>query len=58
MPPRISIRGSVRLSIHPSVMRFFSNSQKRLFLAAEMDGIELVVMRGEAGGGTAVTEGD
>ena len=50
MPPRISIRGSVRLSIHPSVMRFFSNSQKRLFLAAEMDGTELVGMRSEKGG--------
>ena len=40
-------------------MRFFSNPQKRLFLTAEMDGIELVVTRHDEGGGgdEGVTKG-
>ena len=43
MRPRISIRASVRPSVRPSVRNaFFSNRRKRLFSAAEMDGIELV----------------
>ena len=47
-----SVRPSVRPSVGPSVRNpFFSNPRKRLFLAAEMDGIELVVTRGEEGGG-------
>ena len=48
MRPRISIRGSVRLSVRNA---FLLNCQKRLFSAAEMNGIELVVTRGEEGGG-------
>ena len=59
MHPRISIRGSVRPSVRPSVRRsvrnpFFPNPRKRLFSAAETDGIKLVVTRGEEGG-TVVT---
>ena len=47
-----SVGPSVGPSVHRSVRNaFFSNPQKRLFLAAEMAGIELVVMRGEEGGG-------
>ena len=58
MRPRISIRGSVRPSVRRSVRRsirrsvrnaFFLNPRKRLFLVAEMDGIELVVTRGDEG---------
>ena len=61
MRPRISIRGSVRPSVAPSVgpsvrNPFFSNPRKRLFSAAEMNGIELVVTRGEEGG-TGVERG-
>ena len=50
---------TVCLSVHPSVRRpsvgqlvtrFFLNSRKCLFLTAEMDGIELVGMRGGKGG--------
>ena len=52
---RPSVRRSVRPSVRPSVRRsvrnpFFPNSRKRLFSAAEMDGIDLVVTRGEEGG--------
>ena len=55
-----SVRPSVRPSIRWSVRNpFFSNPRKRLFLAAEMDGIELVVTRGEEGGAvvTGVDDG-
>ena len=51
---RRSVGRSVRPSVRPSVTRFFSNPRKRLFLTAEMDGIELVVtmvVRGDEGGG-------
>ena len=54
---RPSARASVRLSVRPSVRNaLFSNPRKRLFSAAEMDGIELVVTRGEEGR-TVVTRG-
>ena len=47
-----SVRRSVRPSVGPSVRNaFFSNPRKRLFSAAEMDGIELVVTRGDDGRG-------
>ena len=61
-----SVHQSIGLSIGPSVRRsvrwsvrnpFFSNPRKRLFLAAEMDGIELVVPRGEEGGWDGGDEG-
>ena len=62
MRPRISIRRSVRPSVHPSVhssITPFLNLRKRLFLAAEMDGIELMVRRGGGGDrGAVVTGGD
>ena len=46
-----SVRRSVRPSVRPSVRNpFFPNSRKRLFSAAEMDGIDLAVTRGEEGG--------
>ena len=75
MRPRISIRGSVRPSVlrsvlpsvRPSVLPsvrnafFFLNPRTRLFSAAEMDEIELVVMKGDEGVGThlaLVTRGE
>ena len=49
---------SIGRSVHPSVRNpFFSNPRKRPFSATEMDGIELVVTRGEEGG-MVVTGGD
>ena len=46
-----SVRWSVRTA-------FFPNHRKCLFLAAEMDGIELVVTRGEKGGWDGGDGGD
>ena len=67
---RLSVRPSVHRSVCPLVYRsvrplvrpsvrnpFFSNPRKRLFLAAEMDGIELEVTRGEEGGWDGGDEG-
>ena len=51
MGPRISIRRSVRPSVGPIVCNaYFLNPRERLFSTAKMDGIGLVVTRGDEEG--------